>query len=145
MPQEKKTGVIARILANIKGGEDKQVTDFIYKVEKQLKSEIKAAELSISKAHLDFESKESSLEDEISDLKSAVNDSLVSVDMEAIKTNSSRADYVNTYINGYERSLKRLDEKQDELLKLDSETKDKVKNLEIQIEAKEALIAKITA
>lgn len=136
-------GIVAKIMAALKLGEEGKIGSFFNKLESDFKRQIKLIEHNLDAEDLEFEHNLSSLEEKLEDAVAAVESAWMNVTADNVATNSAQDSFKESYLYNIERAETRVKDLQADIKDLNARHERIMKDLNEQIEKYEARLARI--
>lgn len=136
-------GIVAKIMAALKLGEEGKIGSFFNKLESDFKRQIKLIEHNLDAEDLEFDHNLSSLEEKLEDAVAAVESAWMNVTADNVATNSAQDSFKESYLYNIERAETRVKDLETDIKDLKARHERTMKDLNEQIEKYEARLTRI--
>jgi prefoldin subunit 5 len=136
-------GIVAKIMAALKLGEEGKIGSFFNKLESDFNREIKAIKHNISGLEFEHEQRIEKLNEELEDAEKAVEDAWMNVTADRVATNAAQDSFKNDYLSAITMAEKRVSNIKNDIKDAKGEYKEKLEDLNDQISKYEARLARI--
>jgi prefoldin subunit 5 len=136
-------GIVSKIMAALKLGEEGKIGSFFSKIESDFNREIKAIKHNISGFELEHEHSLTSLNDKLEDLKKAVDDAWLDITAERVATNALQDSFKGRYLGNIVDAEDAVTKCEKQIANTIENYNSNIKDLNDQIAKYEARLAKI--
>jgi len=136
-------GIVAKIMAALKLGEEGKIGSFFNKLESDFNREIKAIKHNISGLEFEHEQRIEKLNEELEDAEKAVEDAWMNVTADRVATNAAQDSFKHDYLSAITMAEKRVSNIKNDIKDAKGEYKEKLEDLNDQISKYEARLARI--
>lgn len=136
-------GIVAKIMAALKLGEEGKIGSFFNKLESDFTREIKAIKHNISGLEFEHEQRLEKLNEQLEDAEKAVEDAWMNVTADRVATNAAQDSFKQDYLAAITIAEKRVSNIKNDIKDAKGEYKEKLEDLNDQISKYEARLARI--
>lgn len=136
-------GIVAKIMAALKLGEEGKIGSFFNKLESDFTREIKAIKHNISGAEFEHEQTIEKLTQQLEDAQQAVEDAWMNVTADKVSTNAAQDSFKGDYLYNIATAEEKVESIKRRIKDTEGEYKEKIDDLNDQIAKYEARLARI--
>ena len=136
-------GIVAKIMAVLKLGEEGKIGSFFSKLESDFSREIKAIKHNLAGLEFEHEQQLEKLNEQLEDAQKAVEDAWMNVTADNVATNAAQESFKQYYLLEIALAENRVKDVEREIKDAKGEYKERVEDLNDQISKYEARLARI--
>ncbi len=137
-------GIVAKIMAALKLGEEGKIGSFFNKLESDFNREIKAIKHNISGLEFEHEQRLEKLNEQLEDAEKAVEDAWMNVTADKVGTNAAQDSFKHYYLAAITMAEAKVEQIKTNIKDAKGEYKERIEDLNNQIAKYEARLARIT-